>query len=91
MVDLGLKQNPVKSTMSDGNNNRDFKVFEDIYYHLINYYRNTLTDKREWAVIEEVKNETIKLIDSSTVSLCLNLFNWAKFRTAKVGLKIHTV
>ena len=31
------------------------------------------------------------MIDSSTVSLCLNLFDWAKFRTAKGGLKIHTV
>ena len=91
MADLGLKQNPVKSTMSDGNKNRDYRVFEDIYYQLIKYYGGTLTDKRERAVIEEVKNETIKLIDSSTVSLCLNLFDWAKFRTAKGGLKIHTV
>lgn len=91
MADLGLKQNPVKSTMSDGNRNRDYRVFEDIYYQLIKHYGRTLTDKRERAVIEEVKNETIKLIDSSTVSLCLTLFNRAKFRTAKGGLKIHTV
>jgi hypothetical protein len=91
MLDLGLKQNPVKSTMSDGNKNRNYKVFEDIYYQLISHYKHTLTDKRDRAVIEEVKNETIKLIDSSTVSLCLNLFDWAKFRTAKGGLKIHTV
>jgi hypothetical protein len=91
LVDLGLNQNPVKSTMSDGNKNRDYRVFEDIYYQLIKHYGRTLTDHRDRAVIEEVKNETIKLIDSSTVSLCLNLFEWAKFRTAKGGLKIHTV
>jgi len=91
MIDLGLKQNPVKSTMSDGNKNRDYRVFEDIYYQLIRHYGRTLTDLRERAVIEEVKNETIKLIDRSTVSLCLNLFDWAKFRTAKGGLKIHNV
>lgn len=91
MIDLGLKQNPVKSTMSDGNKNRDYPVFEDIYYQLIKHYGRTLTDKRDRKVIEEVKNETIKLIDSSTVSLFLNLFDWAKFRTAKGGLKIHTV
>ncbi|MBU3927212.1 MAG: IS4 family transposase [Bacteroidetes bacterium] len=89
--DLGLKQNPAKSTMSDGNRQRDYRVFEDIYYQLVNHYRRTLTDTRDRQVIEEVKNETIKLIDSSTVSLCLNLFDWAKFRTAKGGLKIHTV
>ena len=91
MVDLELKQNPVKSTMSDGNKKRNYRVFEDIYYQLIKHYGRTLTDKRDRAVIKEVQNETIKLIDSSTVSLCLNLFDWAKFRTAKGGLKIHTV
>ncbi len=91
MVDLGLKQNPAKSTMSDGHKNRDYRVYEDIYYQLIKHYERTLTDKRDRTVIEEVKNETIKLIDSSTVSVCLSLFDWAKFRTAKGGLKIHTV
>jgi len=91
MTDLGLKQNPVKSTMSDGNKNRDYRVFEDVYYRLLKHYEQTLSDKRDRAVIEEIKNETIKLIDSTTVSLCLNLFDWAKFRTAKGGLKIHTV
>lgn len=30
MIDLGLKQNPVKSTMSDCNKNRDYRVFKDI-------------------------------------------------------------
>ncbi len=77
--------------MSDGNRQRDYRVFEDIYYQLVNHYRRTLTDTRDRQVTEEVKNETIKLIDSSTVSLCLNLFDWAKFRTAKGGLKIHAV
>jgi hypothetical protein len=91
MVDLGIKQNPAKSTMSDGNKKRDYRIFEDTYYQLINHYRQTLTDKRDRQVIEEIKNETIKLIDSSTVSLCLSLFDWAKFRTAKGGLKLHTV
>ena len=47
MIDLGLKQNPVKSTMSDWNKNMDYSVFEDIYYQLINYHRRVLTDKRE--------------------------------------------
>ena len=28
--------------------------------------------------------------DGSTISLCLGLFDWAKFRTAKGGIKIHT-
>lgn len=33
----------------------------------------------------------VKIIDSSTVSLCLSLFPWAKFRKSKGGIKLHTV
>jgi len=91
LSDLNLNQNPAKSTMSDGNKQRDYRVFEELYYQLLSYYARTLTNKRERTIIEEIKNETIKLIDSTTVSLCLRLFDWAKFRTAKGGLKIHTV
>src|SRR5690606_16858268 len=82
---------PAKSTMSDGNKNRDYQVFEGLYYRLLSYYKETLKLRHQSHVIEEIKNHNIKLIDSTTVSLCLSLFDWAKFRTAKGGLKIHTV
>lgn len=88
--DLGLNQSPARSTMSDGNKKRDWKVFESLYYKLLNHYERVLKSKSERSVIKEVKDQTIKLIDSTTISLCLNMFDWAKFRTAKGGLKIHT-
>lgn len=89
--DVNLNQSPAKSTMSDGNKNRSYQVFESLYYRLLSYYKHTLKAKHQSHIIEEIKNHTIKLIDSTTISLCLALFNWAKFRTAKGGLKIHTV
>ncbi len=91
LSDIGLDQSPAKSTMSDGNKNRDYKVFESLYYRLLSYYKETLKSRHQSHIIDEIKNHNIKLIDSTTVSLCLNLFDWAKFRTAKGGLKIHTV
>lgn len=88
--DLGLKQSPARSTMSDGNKKRDWQVFERLYYRLLKHYERTLGAKHQSYIIEEVKNQRIKLIDSTTISLCLSTFSWAKFRTAKGGLKIHT-
>jgi putative transposase len=35
--------------------------------------------------------EMIRLIDSTTISLHINRFKWAEFRTNKGGLKLHTV
>lgn len=88
--DLDLKQSPAKSTMSDGNKKRSHKVFESLYMSLLSYYGNLLKRHTHRKVVEEVKNQTILLRDSSTVSMCLGLFDWAKFRTAKGGIKIHT-
>lgn len=88
--DLGLHQSPARSTMSDGNKQRNWQVFEHLYNQLLAHYRSSLSRYANPTIVEEVANQTIIIRDSSTVSLCLSLFDWAKFRTAKGGLKIHT-
>ena len=88
--DLGLQQSPARSTMSDGNAKRSWKVFETMYYKLLSHYSNLLLRHGKAMDIEEIKGKVIKIIDSTTISLCLSLFEWAKFRTAKGGIKIHT-
>jgi hypothetical protein len=90
ITDLKLKQNPAKSTMSDGNKNRNWQVFELLYFKLLRHYEQVLKTKHRNDIIEQVKHHTIKIIDSTTIGLCLSLFDWAKFRTAKGGIKIHT-
>jgi hypothetical protein len=88
--DLGLKQNPARSTMSDWHAKRDWRIFEHLFNNLLIYYKNSLLANNQQQIIKEVSDKTILLRDSSTISLCLKLFNWAKFRTAKGGIKIHT-
>src|SRR4030042_1729321 len=90
LTDLDLSQSPAKSTMSDGNENRSWKVFERIYFSLVEHYMNSFRKSPNYKVIKEIEGRAVKLVDSTTISLCLSVFNWAKFRTAKGGLKIHT-
>jgi hypothetical protein len=40
-------------------------------------------------VLEEVKNHSIKIVDATIMSVALSLFSWAKYRTAKGGIKAH--
>ena len=87
---LGLKQSPASSTMSDGNKNRSYKVFESLYHGLLTHYTHILSKRHESHIINEIKDRSIKLIDSTVISLCLSMFDRAKFRTAKGGIKIHT-
>lgn len=88
--DLGLSQSPARSTMSDGNKNRDWHVFESLYNRLLSHYKSVLKTHHQSHIIKEIKGKVIKLIDSSTISLCLAMFDWAEFRTAKGGIKLHT-
>ncbi len=87
--DIGLEQSPAKSTMSDGNAKRDWRVFECLFLELLKYYRRFFSKRDGYKVIKEIEGKTVKLVDSTTISVCLSLFPWAKFRTAKGGLKMH--
>ena len=88
--DLGLAQSPAKSTMSDGNSQRNWKVFEHIYFELIKYYKGVFSKQAGYKEIKEIEGKTVKLVDATIMGVCLNLFDWAKYRTAKGGIKIHT-
>lgn len=90
ITDLGLLQSPAKSTMSDGNKKRNYQVFESLYMNLLSHYGQLLKQHHYRKVIEEIKGKTVLIRDSSTISVCLGVFDWAKFRTAKGGIKIHT-
>ena len=35
--------------------------------------------------------DAVRLIDSTTIDLCKQQFEWASFRSGKSGVKIHTV
>ena len=88
--DHGLQQSPARSTMSDGNKKRNYQVYESLYYRLLSHYKSILKKHHKSYIVEEIKGQSVKLIDSSTIPLCLSMFDWAKFRTAKGGVKIHT-
>lgn len=88
--DLGLKQSPARSTMGDGNKKRDWRVFESLYYRLLSHYGSVLKQHHNTHIIKQIKGKVVKLIDSTTISLCLAMFDWAEFRTAKGGIKLHT-
>jgi hypothetical protein len=87
--DIGLAQSPAKSTMSDGNAKRDYRVFEELYYLLCGYYKEQLRTREDYKVIQEIEGKHIKIIDATIMSVCLNLFSWAEYRTAKGGIKAH--
>jgi len=74
----------------DGNKNRDYRVFETLYNRLLSHYGHIPSKRHRCHIIKEKADRSIKPIGSTIISVCLSMFDWAKFRTAKGGLKIHT-
>lgn len=67
---------------------RSAKIFEKTFYMLLGQFqkeRGRINDKRFKFRMP------VKSIDSTTISLCLSMFDWAKFRRTKGGIKLHVV
>ena len=89
LVHLGIAKAPNKSTLSYANSHRPAKLYEDLFYTALNRFRDEAglgQRKKKF----RFKNKLLSL-DSTTISLCLELFPWAKFRRAKGGVKAHVL
>ena len=80
----GLKK-VTRSTFSDAINKRPSGFFEDLFAEMYKLCMNC-APKKPFKF-----NCKIYSFDSTTISLCLSLFPWAKFRRKKGGVKIHTL
>ena len=72
-----------RSTLAEANNRRDYRIFEKIFYTLLDKTMK-LTPKHKF----KFKNPLYSM-DSTTIDLCLSIFDWAKFRKKKGAIKIH--
>ncbi len=89
LVHVGIKDAPNKSTLSYANQHRPAKMYEDLFWTLMQRFRsNGQLGARQHKF--RFKNKLLSL-DSTTISLCLSLFPWAKFRRAKGGVKAHVL
>jgi len=77
-----------KSTISRANESRDWRIFRDFAFKLIEQAKVLCSDDNHLDV--KLKGRVYAL-DATVVDLCLSVFWWAKFRTTKAALKINTL
>jgi len=83
---LGFGNGDIKlSNVAYANANRDYKIFEELAHYMINLAQSKRLDR------EFVLHGKFYAFDSTTIDLCLSLFQWALFRTTKGGIKVHTM
>src|SRR5690606_38376086 len=73
-----------KSTIARASENFDYKIYAEYAGVLLKLCRSKAPRHGF-----RFRNKLYS-VDSTTISLCLSLFSWAKFRQRKGGIKIHT-
>ena len=89
LVHVGIVRAPCRSTLSYANEPRPAALFEDLFFTALARFREQQglgSRKHKF----RFKNKLLSL-DSTTISLCLTMFPWAKFRRAKGGVKAHVL
>jgi len=88
---LRLASLPYRSTLSDANKRRSFKVFEQIYYNLLQEYKGVISDSR----FKNVINKQVEIFDSTTITLFQEILKSAGRNPSngkrKGGIKMHTI
>ena len=89
---MGLRCKTIsRNTLANANRVRPWEVFADLAHHLIGTARTLYANEPTNAEFKSLMGATVYALDSTTIDLCLSLFSWAPFRTAKAAIKLHTL
>ena len=84
---LGIRSVVARNTLANANAVRDWRIYADFAQNLIGIAR--------WLYAQEPfgvdLQETVYALDATTIGLCLSVFPWAVFRSAKAAIKLHTL
>ena len=84
---LGLRSVVSRNTLANANAVRDWRIYADFAQRLIGIARPLYADEPFGVDLKE----TVYALDTTTIDLCLSVFSWAPFRSAKAAVKLHTL
>ena len=84
---MGIHSTVSRNNLSNANETRDWRIYAEFAQVLIVEARRLYADD-ELAVDLDA---SVYALDSTTIDLCLAMFPWARFRTHKGAVKMHTL
>jgi len=82
---LGIRSAVARNTLANANAVRDWRIYADFAQSLIGIARPLYAQESFGVDLQE----TVYALDTTTIDLCLSVFPWAVFRTAKAAIKLH--
>lgn len=84
---LGFRSTVARNTLANANAARDWRIYADFAQNLIGIARRLYVGEPFGVDLKE----TVYALDATTIDLCLSVFSWAPFRSAKAAVKLHTL
>jgi hypothetical protein len=84
---MGFRGRVARSTLADANEAHDWRIFADFAQVLIHLARPMYANESLGFDLDN----TVYALDSTTIDLCLSVFPWARFRSKKAAIKMHTL
>ena len=88
LVHLGVREAPKRSTLAYANKHRPWTLFRDVFNVVLEGAQALAQEKGKSSF--PFKNPLYSL-DATIIDLCVEMFDWAKFRRTKGAVKLHLV
>lgn len=85
LIHLGLRGAPARSTLAYANQHRPWELYQTVFNQLLVRCRQLAATKRRRF---RFKNP-LRSLDATVIDLCLEVFDWARFRRTKGAIKLH--
>ena len=84
---MGFREPVRRSKLADANETRDWRIYAELAQRLIAHAWKLYVNED----LHLDLSNTVYALDSTTIDLCLSVFPWARFRTTKGAVKMHTL
>jgi hypothetical protein len=84
---LGIRGCIARNTLANANATRDWRIYASFAQRLIGLARGLHAHEPFGVDLAE----TLYALDATTIDLCLSVYPWAPFRSAKAAIKLHTL
>jgi hypothetical protein len=81
---LGVEGSPKRSTLAYANEHRPWQLYQTVFEQLLKKCQGEVREGKKF----RFKNKLLSL-DGSVIDLSVTMYDWAKFRQTKGGVKLH--
>jgi hypothetical protein len=83
---LGIPNAPSRSTLAYANEHRPWELYETVFHQLLGQCQSEAQGRKKF----RFKNKLVSL-DSTSIDLCAEIYDWAKYKRTKGAVKLHLV